>query len=193
MGLCGQLAVACGHLRSNCADFHWLSASWFTQTAATAETAVADLHASVAKQAAAAATELAEDNLTWCMGVIAPAISHDVASGGLHRPSALALAAMSAGPGSKLQRRLCSLLCSMVKLGRGPGVLQAPETAASAYAAAQGNLVDAAAITAAVLMSDVACLQQACWPVGDGGSGGSLSGAAAMLPNVFILGRCCLG
>jgi hypothetical protein len=163
------------------------------QTAAAG--AAADLRLYVAKQAAATVPDFAEGNLIWCMSVVALAVSHGVASGGLYHPSALALAALSAGPGSKLQRRLSSLLCSMVKVGRGSFACGAPKTAAARRATARDSLVfdqAAAAVTATAMIAGAPGVRQPCPPVSDGGDD-SQSLVASMLPSVYILGRCCIG
>jgi hypothetical protein len=50
----------------------------------------------------------------------------------------------------------------------------------------------AAAVTAAAMIAGAPGVQQPCPPVSDGGDD-SQSVVASMLPNVYILGRCCIG
>ena len=74
-----------------------------------------------------------------------------------HHHSALALAAVSAGPGSDLQQQLFSLLCTMVKLGSTPVANTLPEDAGKGAHQARAWLRDGAALTAAALLADAAC------------------------------------
>jgi hypothetical protein len=143
----------------------------------------------------------AESDLMWVAELVAAMIGHHIVDDSLQHPSALTLAAVSAGPGSDLQQQLFSLLCSMVKLGTAPGhaaATAASSSVAASAAALQNNdnlpeggdslvgvlitwsdqLITVAASTAAVLVAGAV----------DAGAGDN---AIAMLPSLFILGRCC--
>jgi hypothetical protein len=107
-----------------------------------------------------------------------------------YRSSALALAAISAGPGSKLQQQLFTLLCSMVKVSAAPIVAGTAQCTADRSAPVwyqslhlRQALSGAAAITAAALVSGAGDIQQPC-PC----DLGLVSHAAAVsqLPALFI-------
>jgi hypothetical protein len=73
--------------------------------------------AAAAKQTAASMAIAAQNNLLFLSSVMSSLVTFDMAPIVPQSPSALALAALSAGPGSQVQRQLFSLLCSMVKVG----------------------------------------------------------------------------
>jgi hypothetical protein len=125
--------------------------------------------------------EAAEHSLVWFGRFLSAAIRHP--AGFAYSPDALALAALSAGPGSDLQRQLFSLLCSMVKLGSTPVVAIVSSTVPLA-AGTRDRLVGAAAMAAAAWVAEG--LHQA------HADGGSQAAVVSMLPGLFILGRCCM-
>jgi hypothetical protein len=131
----------------------------------------------------------AEDRLIWCTDVV-DALVYQRTTGELpHRTSALALAAISSGPGSKLQQQLFSLLCSMVKLGVAPIHADAPQSTADKSLNARRCLSRAAAVTAASLLELAGDKQQPCFR----NTGvDSQPAVVSQLPILFILGRSCI-
>jgi hypothetical protein len=96
--------------------------------------------AAAAQKLTLACVAAAELFLAWFGEAIARAVEHDVTTEFPHYPSAITLAALSAGPGSDLQRQLFSLLCTMVKLGRTPVPALVPKCAANASSVARGHM-----------------------------------------------------
>ena len=125
--------------------------------------------------------EAAEHSLMWFGRFLSLVIRHP--AGSAYSPDPLALAALSAGPGSDLQRQLFSLLCTMAKLGSTPVSAIVPSTAVVA-ASTRDRLVGAAAMAAAAWVAEG--LHQA------HADGGSQAAVVCMLPGLFILGRCCM-
>jgi hypothetical protein len=93
--------------------------------------------------------------------------------------SALVMLARAAGPGSREQRQLYSLLCSLLKAS--PAVRSQVQT----------QLWDSAAFAASALLAGDVGVKQGQQQAA-GASNTSPAGAVALLPSVFILGRCCL-
>jgi hypothetical protein len=101
--------------------------------------------------------DVAEHHVTEYAGLVTALVTHDMTGSLPHHHSALALAAISAGPGSDLQQQLFSLLCTMVKLGSTPVANTLPEDAGKGAHQARAWLRDGAALTAAALLADAAC------------------------------------
>jgi hypothetical protein len=105
--------------------------------------------------------------------------------GNYHCPSPLVLLALSAGPGSKVERQLHSLLASMVKVSR----------CSMLNATARLQCGSAAAFAASLLLDGAATLQQpVATAVRAGGATDCSKGYAAAnarLPSVVIMGHCC--
>jgi hypothetical protein len=150
--------------------------------------------------ASGAVAGLADSHLRWSAKVACVLIGHQVppVAGCLPRyPSALALAALSAGSGSDLQQHLFSLLCTMVKVGRLSAGTSNP-TAPDASKPARADLEGAAAFTAAamlVLQQPVAATAAAPGmqaPHHPADAGDSHAAATSRLPSMLVLGRCCL-
>jgi hypothetical protein len=113
-----------------------------------------------------------------------------------HCASPLVLAALSAGPGSDLQRRLFSLLCSVVKLSStSVGDLITPVmSGATTPFQAKATLVVAVASSAAALLVGAANMHQL-HPQAEAGNDAETYRHAAVivvLPALFILGCCCM-
>jgi hypothetical protein len=153
----------------------------------------------VAAAAAAAGAETAqqlieskvasdEGLVNWLADFVATGSNHDVRGDFPHAPSALVLAALSAGPGSDLQQQLFSLLGSIVKLGTAPINPTVPLPTAGESVAARSNLVRAAGSSVAALLAGATGTQQLC---AEGGSSRHAAGVY-MLPGMIITGRCCL-
>ena len=123
---------------------------------------------------------------------VASVAGHEVTGEPPHHPSALALAALAAGPGSDLQQQLYSLLCSMVKLGRAPIAAGAPSSIANKSAEAREGLVRAAAHTAAALIVGDTGAEPQPDLASSTGSQMATGSAVSKLPGVFILGSCCM-
>jgi hypothetical protein len=143
-----------------------------------------------ADQLAASTVSCAEDNMNTFVAVLSMVFLQEVTSNSTCMPSALVLAAQSAGPGSDLQRQLFSCLYSMLKLSSVPvpsSHCLTGFTAATA-AAARTWLSRAAANTAAALVTDDAHIQQGSHDAGDT----QAAAAVSKLPGLFILGRCCM-
>ena len=171
--------------------------------------------AGAAQQVTAPAVLSADSMFNSLAEIIGNAIGHEVTRDSPHSPSALALAALSAGPGSKVQRQLFSLLGTMVKLDHaavrantakkgsegdqqqsavpvGQEVKWVEVTEESVTARLQ--LGRAAAFTAAALLAGATGMQQVGAMGGPqpGGDGHSHAAATAMLPSLYILGRYCM-
>ena len=159
--------------------------------------AAAGLDAAKAKKGAAACISAAENLFSQTAAAVAKLVGHEVHGQPPHHPSALALAALSAGPGSDLQQQLFSLLRTMVKLGHAPVPLEASNRNAKRSADARVSLVRAAGNTAAAL---VACgkgavvprpvLAESALPARQ--SRDSHSAVTSKLPGLVILGSCCM-
>jgi hypothetical protein len=96
----------------------------------------------------------AEENLSWIARIDDTLVYHlipPVAVKFPYYPSAMAVAALAAGPGSDLQQQLLSLLCTMAKLGSMRPAVIVPDSIATASLTARGRLTRAAACTAAAL------------------------------------------
>jgi hypothetical protein len=132
--------------------------------------------------------EAAEEHLQKLMRMISALGGHDVTGSFPHKPSALALAALSAGPGSDLQRQLFSLMCTMVKLGNAAVSDMISQATAGKSAAGCRGLVRAAAHTAAALLEGA---RGTCQRSTDGGSHVAAA-AVSMLAGLFVFGWCCL-
>jgi hypothetical protein len=128
----------------------------------------------------------AEGSMTALVGVLSILTNHRVTGDGEHHASVLALAALSAGPGSDLLRQLFSLLCTMAKVACASFDAKDP-------AKNWECLVTAAASTAAAVIADSAGLAgSTTTDSGSSGSSGSHADAVPVLPALFILGRCCM-
>jgi hypothetical protein len=161
--------------------------------------AAAAMDAAKALKGTSACISASENLFSQTAASAAKVVGHEVHGELPHHPSALALAALSAGPASDLQQRLFSLLRSMVKLGLAAVPLAASNRNARRSAAARVGLVRAAAHTAAAL---VACgngaivprpvLAGSALPARARQSRDSHSAASSKLPGLFILGSCCM-
>ena len=115
---------------------------------------------------AAAAALAAQDEMCVIslMGMISGLIFHKAprvyTDAFPHCPSPLVLAALSAGPGSDLQRRLFSLLCTMVKLSSTTAGDMAIISTATVPTQAKECLVVVAAHAAAALLAGAAAVHQ---------------------------------
>jgi hypothetical protein len=137
--------------------------------------------AAAANQLTASLIARAVDDLIWVANAGVVLTRHLVCGNYPHAPSALALAALSAGPGSELQQQLLSLLSSMIKLGSSPvPAAAAPHISDDKFGQARNQLVIVAASTAAALVTGA---------VDDGGTHGT---AVSRLPGLFVLGRFCM-
>jgi hypothetical protein len=104
-----------------------------------------------------------------------------------HQRGPLVLLALAAGPGSRVQRQLHSLLATMVKLG-GSGKGPLGSKAALQYRAAAGYA--ASALLAGAAAADNQQLAGAAAATGATDSSSGHAAAVTMLPSVVILGRC---
>jgi hypothetical protein len=148
--------------------------------------------AAATKKAFTLGVEDAEQHLQWLMRVFGTLVGHKVIGsfpGVAHRPSTLALAALSAGPGSDLQRQLFSLLCTMVKLGSAPAASMVPEGTLTASKSARNFLLVNAAHTAVALLVGA---QEGHQPSTDAAFGSHAASAVPKLARVLIFGRCCM-
>ena len=84
---------------------------------------------------------VAEEHLHWLMQLSGSLVGHNETGIFLCQSSALTLAAISAGPGSDLQRQLFSLLCTMVKLGSAPVGSMVAQSIADKSGTARINLL----------------------------------------------------
>jgi hypothetical protein len=126
---------------------------------------------------------------------VAEVTAHHATGDFPHQYSALVLAALSAGPGSDLQQQLFSLLSSITKIGSAPAMV--PGSTAAESINVKADLIKAAGLTAAALVSGAVGMQQPHPSEGGGGAdgGGGTRGpaaAASVLPGVLIVGRCCI-
>jgi hypothetical protein len=143
----------------------------------------------------------AEDSLNELAGAVASVTAHHATGNFPHQYSALALAGLSAGPGSDLQQQLFSLLSSITKIGTAPVPAMVPRSTAEKSIRVKADLIKAAGLTAAALVTGAVGMQQPDPSESGGGGGGSSGGSGStpgpavvmsLLPGVLIIGRCCI-
>ena len=156
--------------------------------AALDDAAAAGTGAETAQQQIASKVASAEGLFSWLANFVATRTSHIVRGDLPHHPSALVLASLSAGPGSDLQRRLFSLLCTMVKFGSAPVQRIFPPFKDSESAYARSHLIRAAVYTVAAVAAGATDMQQSCPP----GGANSQASAICTLPGLIMSGRCCM-
>jgi hypothetical protein len=164
------------------------SDEWVAAALDDAAAAAAATGAETAQQQIASKVASAKGLFNWLANFVATRTSHIVRGDLPHHPSALVLAALSAGPGSGLQRQLFSLLCTMVKLGSAPVERIFPPSKDGESAYARSHLIRAAVYTVAALIAGATDMQQWCPP----GGGSSQAAAIPTLPGLIIAGRCCM-
>jgi hypothetical protein len=128
--------------------------------------------------------------VTWIATTAAALTGRENAADFEQNPCPLALAAVAAGPGSKLQRRLFSLLCTKVKLGQTSPV--GSQTTASQSGTARYGLIKAAVLNISAVVAGATCTQQSQPHSDDSGDRPAARSVVSMLPAVFIMGRCCM-